>query len=112
MREGLETYVPDNLLVGGTRLILQEEVVSEERKVRRNLKENFTNVDKNGHLKNRIRVKMNKPNLIVVQESTKEIADWEIEPTLEEGGKHDNLICIGCRDVLTGGKVPLQHLAV
>jgi hypothetical protein len=62
---GLETYAPNDLSVGGTWLILQE-VVFEERKVRRNLEENFTKMDENSDLKNRIRVKMNKLNLVVV----------------------------------------------
>jgi hypothetical protein len=47
-------------------LIPQEEVVFEERKVRRNPEENFTKMDENGDLKNRITVKMNKLNLRVV----------------------------------------------
>jgi hypothetical protein len=72
---GLETYAPNNLWIGGTRLILQEEVVFEERKVRRNPKENLTKMDKNDNLKNRVRIKINKLDLVVVQESAKEITD-------------------------------------
>jgi hypothetical protein len=62
---GLESNAPNDLSVGGTWLILQE-VVFEERKVRRNLEENFAKMDENGNLENRIRVKMNKLNLVVV----------------------------------------------
>jgi hypothetical protein len=65
-RAGLETYAPNNLSIGGTQLIPQEEVVFEERRVRRNPEENFTKMDENGDLKNRITVKMNKLNLRVV----------------------------------------------
>jgi hypothetical protein len=52
-------------------------------------------MDENSDLKNRIRIKMNKLNLVVVQESAEEITDQEIEPVLE-GGKHHNFICVGC----------------
>jgi hypothetical protein len=31
---------------------------------------------------------------------------------LEEGGEHDNLICVGCWVVLPSGRVLLQHLAI
>jgi hypothetical protein len=58
-------------------LILQEEVVFEEGKVRRNPEENLTKMDENGDLKNRVRIKMDKINLVVVLESTEEIVDRE-----------------------------------
>jgi hypothetical protein len=90
-------------------LILQEEVVFEEGKVRRNPEENLTKMNENGDLKNRVRIKMDKINLVVVLESTEEIVDRETEPALEEGGKHHNLICIGCQDVLTGGMEKMVH---
>jgi hypothetical protein len=38
----------------------------EERKVRRNPKENLAKMDENSDLKNRVRIKMNKLNLVVV----------------------------------------------
>jgi hypothetical protein len=63
-------------------------------------------------LKNGVRVKVNKVNLIVVQESTEEIVGWETEPVLEVGGEHHNFICVGCQDILAGGRVPLQHRTV
>jgi hypothetical protein len=75
MRAGLETYAPNNLPVGGTRLVLQEEVIFKKRKVRRNPEENLTKMDENGNLKNGVRVKMNKLNLVVVQESAEEITN-------------------------------------
>jgi hypothetical protein len=75
MRVGLETYAPNNLFVCNTRLILQEDVVFEERKVSRNPEENLTMIDKKSDTKNRVRIKMNKLNLLVVQESTEEIAN-------------------------------------
>jgi hypothetical protein len=65
-RIGLETYAPNNLPVGGTRLVLQEEIVLEKREVRRNPKENLTKMDENYDLKNGVRVKMNQLNLVVV----------------------------------------------
>jgi hypothetical protein len=36
MRAGLETHAPNNIAVSSTRLVLQEEVILEQRKVRRN----------------------------------------------------------------------------
>jgi hypothetical protein len=67
---------------------------------------------KNGDLKNRIRVEMNLLDLVVVQMVAEEIADWKTKPTMEGGGKHHNLICVGCWDVLTGGRAPLHHLTI
>jgi hypothetical protein len=66
MRVGLETYALNNLLVSGTRLILQEEVNFEKKKVRRNPNKNLTKMDENGDLNNRVRINMNEHNLIVV----------------------------------------------
>jgi hypothetical protein len=31
---------------------------------------------------------------------------------LEEGGEHHYFICVGCWDVLTGGRAPLQRLTI
>jgi hypothetical protein len=50
MRAGPETYAPNNLSVGDTRQVPQEEVVFEKREVRRNPKENLAKMDKNGDL--------------------------------------------------------------
>jgi hypothetical protein len=111
-RATLVAYTPDNLPVGSTQLVLQEKIVSEEREVRRNPKENFTKMDENGNLKNGVRVDLNQFDLVVVQESVEEIIDRKTEPTLEEGCEHHNFIGIGCRDVLTGSRAPLQHRAV
>jgi hypothetical protein len=69
-------------------------------------------MDKNGDLKNRIRVKMNRLNLVVVQKSAEEIADRETKPTLEESGNHHTFICVGCQNVHAGGRAPLQHRAI
>jgi hypothetical protein len=41
-----------------------------------------------------------------------EITDWESEPALEEGSEHHNFIYIGCWDILTDSRAPLQHLAI
>jgi Fe2+ or Zn2+ uptake regulation protein len=48
----------------------------------------------------------------VVKEFTEEIAGREAESALEKGGKHHNLICIGCGEVFAGGRTPLQHDAI
>jgi hypothetical protein len=106
-RAGLETYAPNNRSVGGTRLVLQEKIVFEKWKVWRNPEETLAMMDENGDLNNGVRIKMNKLNLVVVQELAEEIADQETGPALEEGGEHDNFICVGCWDVLTSGWAPL-----
>jgi hypothetical protein len=41
-----------------------------------------------------------------------EIKEWESKPALKEAGEHHNFICVGCWDILTGGRVPLQHLGI
>jgi hypothetical protein len=40
------------------------------------------------------------------------IADWESKSALEEGGEHHDFIGVGCWNLLTGGRAPLQHLTV
>jgi hypothetical protein len=55
-RAGLKTHAPNNLSVSGTRLILQEEIIFEYGKIRRNPKEGFTKMDKD--LEDGVRVKM------------------------------------------------------
>jgi hypothetical protein len=52
----LKTHAPNNLSVSGTRLILQEELIFEYGKIRRNPKEGFTKMDKD--LEDGVRVKM------------------------------------------------------
>jgi hypothetical protein len=32
-----------------------------------------------------------------------------MKPVLEEGGEHHNFICVGCQNVLTNGRTPLQN---
>jgi hypothetical protein len=69
-------------------------------------------VDKNGDMKNRVRVEMNQFNFIVIEKATEEIANWKSKFVLEEGGEHHNLVGVGCWDILTGGRAPLQHLMI
>jgi hypothetical protein len=45
----------------------------------------------------------------VVKEFAKEIIGQEAKSALKDGGEHHNLICIGCGEVLAGGRTPLQH---
>jgi hypothetical protein len=93
-------------------MVFQEEIVLEQGKFCRNPEIGFIKVDKNGDLKNRVRIEMNQLDLVMVQKVVKEITDWKTKPTLEEGGEHHNFICGGCWDVLADGRVPLQHLTV
>jgi hypothetical protein len=57
-RAGLETHPSDNLAVSSARLILQEEVIFEQRKVRGNAKKCLAKMDKDNDLKNGVRVEM------------------------------------------------------
>jgi hypothetical protein len=69
-------------------------------------------VDKNSNLKNGVRVQMDEFNLVMIKESTKEIAGRKAKSTLEKGREHHNLSRIGCRNVFPGGRTPLQDIAV
>jgi hypothetical protein len=69
-------------------------------------------VDKNDNLENGIRVQMNEFNLVLIKESTENVAGREAKSALEEGREHHNLSCIGCRNVFLDGRAPLQDDAV
>jgi hypothetical protein len=47
----LETYAPNNLLVISAGLVFQEEVILKQRRAWRNAKKGFTDMEKNGSLK-------------------------------------------------------------
>jgi hypothetical protein len=66
-------------------------------------------MDKDDDLENGVRVQMDKLYLIVIEQSTEEIATKESKPVLEERGEHHNFVCIGCGNVFSGGRPPLQH---
>jgi hypothetical protein len=57
-RAGLETHAPNNLTISGTRLVFQEKVILQQRKIRRNAKKCFTEMDEDGDLKNGHGIKM------------------------------------------------------
>jgi hypothetical protein len=57
-RVGLNTYTHDNLSVSSTRLVFQKKIVLEQGKIRETSKEIFTEMDKDGDLKNEIGIKM------------------------------------------------------
>jgi hypothetical protein len=46
--------------------------------------------------------------LVMIKEFVEEIASWDAESALK-GGKHHDFICIGCRNLFTGSRAPLQH---
>jgi hypothetical protein len=58
VRAGLETHTFDNHVVSDTRLIFQEEVTLEKRKIRRSAKKCLTKMDEDDDLENGIRVEM------------------------------------------------------
>jgi hypothetical protein len=41
-----------------------------------------------------------------------EVSSQEAESTLKEGGKHHNLICVGCWNVFPSDRTPLQHCMI
>jgi hypothetical protein len=49
---------------------------------------------------------------IVIKESVEKVAGREAKSALEKGREHHNLSCIGCRNVLPGGKMPLHDDAI
>jgi hypothetical protein len=57
-RADLETHPSDNLAVSSAQLVFQEEVIFEQRKVRGNGKKCFAKMDKDGNLKNGVRVEI------------------------------------------------------
>jgi hypothetical protein len=106
-RVSLEANAAYDHPVCGTRLVFQEEIVFDQGKIWRNPKIGFVEMDKNGDLKNGVRVKMNQFNLVVIQKAAEQIIDWESKSTLEEGGEHHNLVGVGSGDILTSGRTPL-----
>ena len=58
VRPSLQADSPDDLGVGCTRLELEKEVVFEEIEVRMDSKKGFTEMDKDGDLKDRVRMKV------------------------------------------------------
>jgi hypothetical protein len=49
---------------------------------------------------------------LMIEESMEEVAGRKTESTLEEWGKHHNLLGIGCRDVFPSSRTPLEHGAI
>jgi hypothetical protein len=58
-RAGLETHPSDNLAVSGARLVFQEDVIFEQRKIRGDAKKCLAKMDKYGYLKNGVRIEVN-----------------------------------------------------
>jgi hypothetical protein len=69
-------------------------------------------MDKNGNLKNGIKIEVDKFDLVVIKEFTEEVTGREAKSALEERIKHHILCCIGCKNVFPGGRTPLQNRAV
>jgi hypothetical protein len=65
-------------------------------------------VDKDSDLEDRIRVQMNQFNFLMLEESAQKIASRKAKSTLE-GGKHHDLIRIGCWDIFPSSMTPLEH---
>jgi hypothetical protein len=80
----LETHAPNNLSVGSTRLIFQEEVVLKQWKVRRTSEKIFAKMDENGNMKNRDGIEMDQLDFVVVKEPVEEVVHQEAKSTQEE----------------------------
>jgi hypothetical protein len=52
---------------------------------------------------------MDKLYLVIIQESMEEITSGESKSALEGGGKHHNLFGVGCGNIFSDGRAPLQH---
>jgi hypothetical protein len=57
-RVGLETHALDKLAACGTRLVFQEKVILEQRKIKRNAKKCFVEMDEDGNLKNGVGIEI------------------------------------------------------
>jgi hypothetical protein len=97
------------LAVGSTWLILQKEVVLEESEIGVDGEVSLAEVDEDGDLENRIRIKMDKFNLDVVMESTEEIASWQPESLLKKGFGYHYFVGIWGGDLLTFCQQPLEN---
>jgi hypothetical protein len=45
----------------------------------------------------------------MIKEATQEVVGWKSKATLKERGKHHNFLGIGCWDVLSNSRLPLEH---
>jgi hypothetical protein len=104
----LDADTADHLLLGGARLIFQEEIVLEKKEIRENDEISLAQVDKDIDLKDRVWIQMNQLNFVIVKKVAKEFAGCEAKPTLKEGGENNDLIGIGCRNVFVFRRPPLE----
>jgi hypothetical protein len=68
-------------------------------------------MDEQRYCSNGVRNEVYQLQLVVVQETSKDVVSGHIEPTLEEGGEDDLLLVVLRRERLTGGRLPL-HLCL
>jgi hypothetical protein len=108
----LKTHTPNDLMVSDTRLKFQEKVILEQGKIRRDSKKSFAKMNEDGDLRNRIGIKMDQLDLVMIKKTAEKVTSREAKSVLKEIGEHHNLICIGCWNVFPGGRTPLQHGAV
>jgi hypothetical protein len=52
-------------------------------------------VDKDGNLKNEIRVELDMFDSVMIEESMEKVISRKAESAMEEGGEHHNIICVG-----------------
>jgi hypothetical protein len=72
IRTSLDADVADYLSLDDARLIFQEEIMCEERKIWMDGEISLTQLDKDNDLKDRVWIQMNQLDLVVMKKATKE----------------------------------------
>jgi hypothetical protein len=81
----LNTNTTNNLLVSNARLIFQEEIMLEQRKVGVYGEISLAQIDQDDDLENGVRVEMDQLNLVVMQKTAEEFTGRETKSALEKG---------------------------
>jgi hypothetical protein len=104
----MDADTADDLSLGSTRLIFQEEIVFEDREIRKDGGISLAQVDKDGNLKDTVWIQMNQLDLVVMKKAAKEFACWETKPALKDGGEHHYFVGVGSRNVFIFHRPPLE----
>jgi hypothetical protein len=96
-------------VVDNIQLILQEEIIFEKRKIRRDCEVSLTEMHKNGDLKNGIGIQMDEFDLEMMDLAVEEVTTGEPGSPLKEGLGYHKLIGIWGGDLLTLCRPPLEN---
>jgi hypothetical protein len=69
----------------------------------------FTKMDENDNLEDRIRVYIDELDFEVIEQATKEIAARNSKSPLEEGFRHHNFSGVRGRNIFTFSRPPLEY---